>query len=110
MSGVDAYIVNIGLAFVCSKSTSSPKQIMPFLSSYYSIAENRLNYICPSSKLASLRDGSCGCAGAAWFAGTLDGFDDLHRLIICNFAKDDVFAVQPLSHNGGDEKLRPVAN
>lgn len=65
MSGVDAYIANIGLAFVCSKSTSSMKQIMPFLSSYHGIAENRLNYICPSLKLASLRNGSFVFARAA---------------------------------------------
>ena len=31
------------LAFVCSDSTSLPKQIMPILSSHHSIAENRLN-------------------------------------------------------------------
>ncbi len=62
--------------------------------------------------LTSLRDdgvlGVLDLAGCA--ASSFDGLDDLHRLRIRNFAEDDVLAVQPTGDNGGDEKLRSVAN
>ena len=38
----------------------------------------------------------------------LDGLDDLHRLVVGDLAEDDVLAVQPARHDGGDEKLRAV--
>ena len=43
-------------------------------------------------------------------ASSLDSLDDLHRLLVRDFAKDDVLAVQPAGDNGGDEKLRSVAD
>ncbi len=62
--------------------------------------------------LTSLRDdrvlGVLDLAGCA--ASSFDGLDDLHRLRIRNFAEDDVLAVQPTGDDGGDEKLRSVAN
>ena len=46
-------------------------------------------------------------AGAA--AGGLDGLDDPHRLVVGNLAEDDVLAIEPGGHDGGDEELRAVA-
>jgi len=47
------------------------------------------------------------CAFVA--SSSLDGFDDPHTLIVCNFAKDNVFAVEPAGDNGGDEELGAIA-
>ena len=38
-----------------------------------------------------------------------DGFDNSKRLFICDFAEDDVFAVEPAGDDGGDEELGAVA-
>jgi hypothetical protein len=46
---------------------------------------------------------------AAGRASSLDGDDDLHGLLISNLAEDNMAAVQPVGHGGGDEELRAVA-
>ena len=65
-----------------------------------------------SSQLTGLGDGGIlGVADLARLAArSLDGLDDPHRLVIRDFAKDDVLAVQPGGNNGGDEELRSVAS
>lgn len=45
---------------------------------------------------------------AARAAASLEGFDDLHRLRVGDFAKDDVLTVEPAGDDGGDEKLGTV--
>lgn len=47
--------------------------------------------------------------GTAGGTGSLNGLDDLEGLIVGNLAEDDVTAVQPGGHNGGDEELGAVA-
>ena len=42
-------------------------------------------------------------------ASSLEGLDDLHRVIINDLAEDDVAAVEPASLHGRDEELRAVA-
>lgn len=39
----------------------------------------------------------------------LEFLDDLHAVLISNFAEDDVLAIEPRGDNGGDEELRSVA-
>lgn len=46
-------------------------------------------------------------AGAA--ANSLNLLDDLVGLLVGNLTENDVLAVQPRGHNGGDEELRAVA-
>ena len=48
-------------------------------------------------------------AGAA--ASGLDRFDDPFTFFIFvhDLAEDDVLAIEPAGHNGGDEELRPIA-
>lgn len=47
--------------------------------------------------------------GTAGGTGSLDGLDDLEGLIVGNLAENDVAAVQPRGHDGGDEELGAVA-
>ena len=44
--------------------------------------------------------------GAA--ARGFDGFDNSKGLFVCDFAEDDVFAVEPAGDDGGDEELGAV--
>lgn len=46
---------------------------------------------------------------AALRAGRLDGLDDLFGFLVCNFAEDDVFAIKPVGHDGGDEELGAIS-
>ena len=46
---------------------------------------------------------------AASAAGGFNGFHNFQGGVVCNFAENDVFAVEPASDDGGDEKLGPVA-
>ena len=46
---------------------------------------------------------------AAGAAKSLDLLDNLHGGIVGNLAEDDVLAIEPGGHNGGDEELRAVA-
>ena len=40
---------------------------------------------------------------------SLDGLDDLHRLTVVNdFTKNNVLAIEPVSFDSGDEKLRAI--
>jgi hypothetical protein len=41
--------------------------------------------------------------------GLLKVLDDLHAFLIRNLTKDNMFAVQPGSDDGGDEELRAIA-
>lgn len=61
--------------------------------------------------LARLDDGRLLAVldGTAGGTGSLDGLDDLEGLIVGNLAEDDVAAVQPGGHDGGDEELGAVA-
>jgi hypothetical protein len=42
-------------------------------------------------------------------AGGLELLDDLQAGLICDFAEDDVLAIEPGGDDGGDEELRAVA-
>ncbi len=42
-------------------------------------------------------------------AGGFDGLDDGEGLVICDFAEDDMFAVEPGGYDGGDKELGTVA-
>ena len=41
--------------------------------------------------------------------GGFDGFDNSKGLFVCDFAEDDVFAVEPAGDDGGDEELGAIA-
>lgn len=41
-------------------------------------------------------------------AGSLDGLDNCHAIIISNLAEDDVPTVEPRRDHGGDEELRAI--
>lgn len=47
--------------------------------------------------------------GTAGGTSSLNGLDDLEGLVVGNLAEDDVAAVQPGGHDGGDEELGAVA-
>jgi hypothetical protein len=47
--------------------------------------------------------------GTAGGTGSLDTLNDLEGLVVGNLAEDDVAAVQPGGHDGGDEELGAVA-
>lgn len=47
--------------------------------------------------------------GTAGRTGSLDALNDLEGLVVGNLAEDDVAAVQPGGHDGGDEELGAVA-
>lgn len=61
--------------------------------------------------LARLGDGRLLAVldGTASGTGGLDGLDVLEGLVVGNLAEDDVTAVQPGGHDGGDEELGAVA-
>ena len=42
-------------------------------------------------------------------ASSLKSLDDIHALLVCNLAEDDVLAIEPGGDDGGDEELRAVA-
>ena len=42
-------------------------------------------------------------------AGSFDGFHNAERLFVCDFAEDDVLAVEPAGDNGGNEELGSIA-
>jgi hypothetical protein len=42
-------------------------------------------------------------------AGGLEGLDDVERLLVGDLAEDDVLAIEPAGHDGGDEELGAVA-
>ncbi len=46
---------------------------------------------------------------AAGGAGSLEGLDDVQGVIVSDLAEDDVAAVEPRGHDGGDEELGAVA-
>ena len=46
-------------------------------------------------------------AGAA--AGSFDGFYDVEGFLVCDFAEDDVLAIEPAGDDGGDEELGSIA-
>lgn len=52
-------------------------------------------------------DGRADSTGAR--AERLDLLDDLEGGIVGNLAEDDVLAIEPRGHNGGDEELGAVA-
>lgn len=61
--------------------------------------------------LAGINDGRLLAVldSTAGGTGGLDALDDLEGLIVGNLAEDDVAAIQPGGHDGGDEELRAVA-
>ena len=42
-------------------------------------------------------------------SGSLKSLDDIQGLLISDLAEDDVLTIEPAGDNGGDEKLRAVA-
>ena len=46
---------------------------------------------------------------AAAAASGFDGLDDLEGGVVGNFTEDDVLAIEPAGHDGGDEELGAVA-
>ena len=50
-----------------------------------------------------------GADGAGAAANGLDLLDDLPRLLVGNLTEDNVLAIEPRGHNGGDEELGAVA-
>lgn len=46
--------------------------------------------------------------GAGRGAARLDAPDDLERLDVADLAENDVLAVEPGGHDGGDEELRAI--
>ena len=65
----------------------------------------------PFLLLTSVNNGGLdvGADGTGVAAKGLDLLDDPEGLIVSNLAEDDVLAVEPRGHNGGDEELRAVA-
>ena len=45
---------------------------------------------------------------AAAAASGFNGLDNFQGLLVGDLAKDDMFAVEPAGHDGGDEELRAV--
>ena len=67
-------------------------------------------------RLGLLQFAGCGNGGfilvsdlAGLATSGFDGFHNSQRLVVCDFAKDDVLAVEPAGDNGGDEELGTVA-
>lgn len=60
---------------------------------------------------AGAGDPGVALGGAGAGADGLDGADDLVRSLVAadDLAEDDVLAVEPGGHDGGDEELRAVA-
>ena len=50
-----------------------------------------------------------GADRAGGAAESLDGLDNVHGLLVCDFAEDDVLAVEPAGDDGGDEELGSIA-
>ena len=42
-------------------------------------------------------------------ASSLKSLDDVHALLVCNLAEDNVLAIEPGGDDGSDEELRAVA-
>src|SRR4051812_17961427 len=57
---------------------------------------------------AGLGDGDLGLGAAALRAVALDLADQVQARLVGHPAEDDVLAVQPGGHHGGDEELRAV--
>lgn len=62
-------------------------------------------------QLTAVHDGGLDVRADSAAAGakSLDLLDDLHGSVVGNLAEDDVLAVQPRGHDGGDEELGAVA-
>jgi hypothetical protein len=72
--------------------------------------ESATNHLSPA--LAGVDDcrGRLVLDGASVGASGLDRLDNLLRVVtVSNFAEDDVLAVEPGGHDGGDEELGAVA-
>lgn len=86
-----------------------PTQMPPFLSSTESCQPSKTIKSCLQNSLSlTSRDNGRGLlvldlAGAA--SASLDSFDNLHRLLVCNLAKDNVLSVEPRGGGGSDEEL-----
>ena len=62
-------------------------------------------------QLTSVNDGGLdiGAHGTSVAAESLDLLDDLHGFLVGDLTEDNVLAVEPRGHNGGDEELGAVA-
>lgn len=65
----------------------------------------------PSSRLAGGNNG--GRSVVVYFAragtGSLNSFNNLHRLVISDLTENNVLAIEPASHRRRDEKLRAIS-
>lgn len=59
---------------------------------------------------------SCGNGGRVFVfdragagPGSFDGFYNVERLLVCDFAEDDMLAIKPAGDDGGDEELGSIA-
>lgn len=119
------HLENYLLAFSIIRARPNPSQYV--FTGYYMPSRNRWNATpCANEELlhtdkrrsrsfplqlARVDDGRSLVVldGTALGAGSLDGLDNLQRVIIGDLAEDDVSGVQPRSDDSGDEELGTVA-